>query len=111
MAVNNIRAEDLRELLRRRPDEVEIIDVRGEEEFEQVRIKGSKLIPLDDLPRRITEIDWSKEVVFVCRSGRRSQLVAGMASASGAEVKNLRFGIFECLQEGGGEFIEGSGPG
>ena len=64
MAVNNIRADDLRELLRRRPEEVEIIDVRGKEEF-------------------------------------------AMAASSGAEVKNLRFGIFECFKDGGGEFIEG----
>jgi rhodanese-related sulfurtransferase len=110
MAVKNIRAEDLRELLRQGPDRIEIIDVRGKEEFEEVRIRGSKLIPLDDLPRRVAEIDWDKEVVFVCRSGRRSRLVAAMAAASGAEVKNLRFGILECFQDGGGEFVEFRSP-
>jgi rhodanese-related sulfurtransferase len=38
---------------------------------------------MDDLPRRTDEIDWSREVVFVCRSGKRSQLIAGMAAAGG----------------------------
>lgn len=109
MAVENIQAEDLRNLLRRRPEEVEIIDVRGKEEFEKVRIRGSKLISLEELPQRITEIDWDKEVVFVCRSGRRSQLVAGMAAASGAEVKNLRFGIYECFKDGEGSLSKARG--
>lgn len=108
MAIEEIGAEDLRRLLRERPDELELIDVREEKEFEIVRIKGSKLIPMNDLPRRVDEIDWSREVVFVCRSGKRSQLIAGMAAAGGADVKNLSFGIFECFKDGKGEFLEGS---
>lgn len=108
MAIEEIGAEELRSLLRERPEELEIIDVREEKEFNIVRIKGSKLIPMNDLPRRVAEIDWNREVVFVCRSGKRSQLIAGMASAGGADVKNLSFGIFECFKDGKGEFLEGS---
>ncbi len=108
MAVVDLRAGDLRKMLRERPGEVEIIDVREQKEYDIVHIRGSKLIPLNDLPGRAVEIDWDKEVVFVCRSGRRSQLVAAMASSAGAEVKNLRYGIYECFKDGGGEFLEGS---
>ena len=108
MAIEEIRADDLRRLLRERREDLEIIDVRGEKEFEIVRIRGSKLIPMNELPRRADEIDWSREVVFVCRSGKRSQLIAGMASAGGADVRNLSFGIFECIKDGKGEFLEGS---
>ena len=108
MAVKDIGAEDLRRLLRDDPDSVEIIDVREAAEFEQVRIRGSRLIPMNEIPGRLGEIDWTKEVVFVCRSGKRSQLTARLASAGGGEVKNLRYGIFECFRDGRGEFLEGS---
>ena len=105
MAIENIEAEGLRRLLRERPEEIEIIDVRTRGEFEKVHIRGSRLIPMGELPGRMGEIDWKKDVVFVCRSGKRSQLMAKMASAGGAEVKNLLFGIFECLRDGKGEFL------
>ena len=108
MAVENITAEGLRAILREMREEAEIIDVRSREEYERVRIKGSRLIPMDELPARMGEIDWKKVVVFVCRSGKRSQLVAAMAAAAGAEVKNLAFGIYECFKDGRGEFLEGS---
>lgn len=111
MPIEQINAEALRTILRKRGGEAEIIDVRSREEYETVRIRGSKLIPMDELPGRMGEIDWEKEVVFVCRSGKRSQLVAGMAAAGGAEVKNLSFGIYECFKDGRGEFLEGSSGG
>jgi len=108
MAVKDIRADELRKMLREEPEQIEIVDVRSRTEYEQVHIRGSRLIPVEELHRRFGEIDWVKNVVFVCRSGRRSQLMAGMASAAGMEVRNLRFGIFECFREGKGEFLEGS---
>ena len=108
MAVEDIRAEELRGMLRENPGGVEIIDVRNRDEYEAVHIRGAKLIPLGELSSRFGEIDWGKKVVFVCRSGKRSQLVAGMAAAAGREVKNLRFGVYECFKDGRGEFLEGS---
>ena len=49
------------------------IDVREEWEFEEKNI-GAKLIPLGDLPSRISEIEHLKdqEVVVHCKSGGRS---------------------------------------
>jgi rhodanese-related sulfurtransferase len=108
MPVENISAEDLRTILRERRGDAEIIDVRSREEYELVRVRGSRLIPMDELPGRMGEIDWDKEVVFLCRSGKRSQFIARMAAAAGAEVKNLTFGIYECFKDGKGEFLEGS---
>ncbi len=108
MAIRDLQAEDLRRVLREHPERLEIVDVRRPEEFEVIRIRGSKLIPIEELGSRFDEIDWGKEVVFVCRSGARSRLVANVASASGRDVANLRFGIFECFRDGRGEFLEGS---
>jgi rhodanese-related sulfurtransferase len=49
-------------------DNLEIIDVREEYEFNQIKIKGSKLIPLNSMQNHLDEIDWGKEVIFICRS-------------------------------------------
>lgn len=114
MAIQDIQAGDLRELIRNKKDQIEIIDVRQPEEYEVIHIRGSKLIPLGELQSRINEIDWKKEVVFVCRSGSRSKMAAMLSAGGrpacpvGREVKNLEYGIFECQADGKGEFLETS---
>ena len=106
MPVLDIQAKDLREMLKTNRDKVEVIDVREEDEYEELHIKGSKLIPMGELFGRIDDIDWTKEVVFICRSGSRSKMMASLLGAQGKDIKNLRYGIFECQENGGGEFLE-----
>lgn len=105
MPVQDIHADDLRELIKNKKDKLEIIDVRQPDEYQAVHIKDSKLIPMGEIQGRLDEIDWNKEVVFICRSGSRSKLVASLISA-GREVKNLRYGIYECYADGKGENLE-----
>lgn len=105
MAVKDIRAEDLRELIKSKKDKLEIIDVREPDEYAIIHIKGSKLIPLGELRSRINEIDWKKEVVFICRSGSRSAMAAYLAPA-GKDINNLEYGIYECFAKGKGENLE-----
>jgi rhodanese-related sulfurtransferase len=66
-----VQPSELAELLKGK-DGIQLIDVRTPEEFAAGHIAGGKLIPLDQLASRITEIDKTKPVVFYCRSGRRS---------------------------------------
>ena len=115
MPVLDIQAQDLREMLRSNRDKVEVIDVREDYEYEELHIKGSKLIPMGELGQRMDEIDWTKEVVFICRSGARSKMMASLVdesrranlmSAQGKDLKNLQYGIFECQADGKGEFLE-----
>jgi rhodanese-related sulfurtransferase len=49
-----------------------ILDVRSQEEFNQVHIERSTLIPLDQLPSRLNELPQDKDIVLVCLSGHRS---------------------------------------
>lgn len=49
-----------------------LVDVREPEEWREGHIAGAVHIPLGDLARRASEVDASKPVVTVCRSGRRS---------------------------------------
>ena len=106
MTVKDISADELRELIKNYRDEIEIIDVREPSENKIIRIKGSKLIPLRELRSRIDEIDWNKEVVFLCRSGARSRMIADILSQTGKNVTNLRAGIYECYADGKGDNLE-----
>ena len=49
-----------------------ILDVREPFEFEIARIEGAKLIPLQQLAERLSELAVDQEIVAVCKSGVRS---------------------------------------
>ena len=51
----------------------QILDVRTPREYESHRIPNSRLIPLQHLESRYTEIDLSREILVVCEHGIRSQ--------------------------------------
>lgn len=73
--------------------DAQIVDVREPGEWEEHRIAGSVLIPLDSLTARAGEIETGREVVFVCSSGVRSQMAADAFRASGYRAYNLTGGI------------------
>jgi molybdopterin/thiamine biosynthesis adenylyltransferase/rhodanese-related sulfurtransferase/molybdopterin converting factor small subunit len=49
-----------------------VIDVRNPSEWEIVHLPTATLIPLPDLPQRVTELARAREVVLYCHTGRRS---------------------------------------
>ncbi len=55
-----------------RGEDLVLLDVRTESEYQSGHIKGCKHIPLDKLTARIQELDRSKEIVAYCRSGLRA---------------------------------------
>ena len=58
-------------------EDVELIDVREEDEFTQLSIVGAKSCPLSSFEEDESTIDDSKEyIVFYCRSGKRSLTIA-----------------------------------
>jgi rhodanese-related sulfurtransferase len=73
-----------------------LLDVREVNEHQFVALPRSKLIPLRELPGRITEIDsWKdEEVVVYCHHGIRSQHAIGWLSQHGfSKLRNLTGGI------------------
>ena len=52
-------------------ESVFILDVREPHEYQICNLAGH-LIPLGDLPKRMHELDSSREIVAHCRSGGRS---------------------------------------
>ena len=82
-------------------DEIQIVDVREQMEWDAGRIEGSRHIPLNQLMAGAgDDLDPATPVVVVCRSGNRSELGALMLQARGYQAHNLRGGVEEWEQEG-----------
>ncbi len=78
-----------------------LLDVRETFERDFANIAG-ELIPLGELPDRISELDNHKnnEVIVYCRSGARSAEACKLLMQEGfADVKNLSGGILAWSQE------------
>jgi adenylyltransferase/sulfurtransferase len=74
-------------------ENVQLIDVREPWEYQIAQI-GGKLIPQNDLPQRLADIDRDREVVVHCKSGGRSQRIAEFLKQSGySRVVNVAGGI------------------
>lgn len=70
-----------------------VLDVRQPEEFRTGHISGAKLIPLNELQRRIKELPKGREIVCVCASGNRSTSAAKTLAKEGYTVLNLSGGM------------------
>ncbi len=82
-----------------RGDDIYILDVREPHEYQICQI-GGNLIPLGDLPRRVNELDSSREIVAHCRSGKRSaDAVAFLRQAGFRKIWNLKGGILAWSDE------------
>ncbi len=70
-----------------------ILDVRQPEEFRQARIAGAKLIPVNELYKRMKELPKGREIVCMCDSGSRSRSAAKVLIKEGYTVLDLQGGI------------------
>jgi adenylyltransferase/sulfurtransferase len=70
-----------------------VLDVREPWEHKIARI-GGQLIPMNEIPQRLSELDREREIVVHCHHGIRSQRVAEFLQQSGfTRVSNLSGGI------------------
>jgi adenylyltransferase/sulfurtransferase len=90
--VPEIQPEELKAKLDAGED-IFILDVREPHEYQICNLQGY-LIPLGELPKRVHELDSSREIVAHCRSGVRSaKAVTFLQQAGFRKVKNLAGGI------------------
>jgi adenylyltransferase/sulfurtransferase len=76
-----------------------ILDVREPFEYQIANIGGT-LIPQNDVPQHLSEIDRSREIIVHCKSGGRSQRVAEFLKQSGyPSVVNVAGGILAWSDE------------
>lgn len=76
-----------------------LLDVRDPWEYEEGNL-GGYLIPLNELPDRLKELNPEKEIVVHCQmGGRSSRATAFLLSQGFKHVKNLRGGFKEWMRE------------
>ena len=80
-----------------------ILDVRTKQEYDKGHIKNSKLIPIDELPNRLDEIEnyKDKKIFVYCRSGSRSRIALKLMKDKGFRfIYNLKYGIIDWRNNG-----------
>jgi len=94
--------QELKTRLDRRED-IWILDVREPNEFQICRIPGSTLIPLGELPARLTEVPHgadAPDIIVHCKMGGRSAKAVNLLRERGfTRVQNLKGGILQWIKD------------
>ena len=81
------------EALINKGNELNLIDVREDDEVAEEKIPGIIHIPLGSVESRMNELDKSKEYIMVCRSGGRSGRATEFLESQGYQVINMQGGM------------------
>lgn len=99
-AVKPLSVKDARTLIDKTPN-LYILDVRTPEEYQQVRMKNSVLIPLNDLGKRVVEVPKNRPILVVCAIGARSKTASDFLVSKGyREVYHLNDGLVGWFRVG-----------
>jgi adenylyltransferase/sulfurtransferase len=83
-----------------RGEDVDVVDVREEFEWDIARIPGARLVPLGRIAQEINSFDADREIVLYCKTGVRSMYAAGQLAASGLRrLANLDGGIVRWRED------------
>ncbi|MGH7727427.1 MAG: rhodanese-like domain-containing protein [Vulcanimicrobiaceae bacterium] len=79
-----------------------LLDVRERDEWEASHVEGATLIPLDELEVRMAELPLDREVICMCRSGRRSAEAQELIERTRchAPAYNMAGGILRWAESG-----------
>ena len=95
----DISVEKAHELIEGNPEEIILLDVRTEGEYNVEYIPRAINIPLSDLESRIDELDSSKAIIVYCQSGGRSRRASETLAQRGFIVYNMEGGINAWKEE------------
>ena len=71
-----------------------LLDVRQPWEFDVCKIDNSVLLPMAQVPERISSLDATREIVVICHHGIRSRRVGHFLKQSGFDkIINLSGGV------------------
>ena len=81
--------------------EIQLVDCREQYEWDAGRVEGALHMPLNSIMAGAgaDELDQSKPVAVICRSGNRSELATMMLQARGFEAYNVEGGMEEWARE------------
>jgi len=78
-----------------------LLDVRTPEEYAEGHISGAKLIPIQVLAERMSEVPHDKQVYVYCHSGGRSSRASKLLAENGfTNIENVVGGIVAWKKSG-----------
>ncbi len=93
MAIKQLSPTELKAKIQDK-EPIFLLDVREPFEFAHAKIADSTLIPLNQIPGRLRELDMEQEIVVICHHGIRSMQAANFLDQVGfKDVSNLTGGI------------------
>ena len=96
MAITQISPSSLQQQLQENPQAYFLLDVREPFEYQIASMKNTVLIPMNQVPDRLSELDKEQAIVVICHHGMRSESVAYYLDQQGfGQVFNLTGGIDE----------------
>ncbi|MFC4076562.1 rhodanese-like domain-containing protein [Salinithrix halophila] len=94
----DVEAKDLSQTFDRDRNRYVWVDVRTDAEYGEGHIPGARHIPFDEMEERHGELAEmkEKEILLICRSGRRSVIAAHTLADKGfTRLVNLKGGMLE----------------
>lgn len=77
-----------------------VLDVRTQEEWDEYHAPDTTLIPLDQLPNRLSEVPADTDILVICRSGNRSQEARDILLNAGFNATSMAGGLREWYASG-----------
>ncbi|MCA9188222.1 MAG: FAD-dependent oxidoreductase, partial [Planctomycetales bacterium] len=94
------------DLVSERPEDVFVLDVRTQGEWDAARVTGATHIPLEQLRSRLHEVPTDSKTIAYCKVGQRGYLATRILLQSGRAAANLSGGI-TSWQMANGETVGG----
>ena len=79
--------------------EIQLVDVREPYEYEAGRIEGARHVETSRLTEEAGSFDKERPLVFYCRVGSRSAMVAQAFRASGFKAYNMSGGLLSWTEQ------------
>ena len=96
MNVPTVTVDDIPAVL---PEDIVVLDVREQTEWEHGHIEGARHIPLSELGGRLGDVP-TERLLVVCKIGGRSAQTVAWLSQHGHDAWNLAGGMIEWAESG-----------
>lgn len=88
----------MQDFIKLNPKDIQLVDVREPDEYKAFHIEGSILIPKWDLVARQWELDRTKTLYLICRTGNRSMFMGQVMDIYWFDTINVLWGVEEYLK-------------
>ena len=92
------------------PDDLLVLDVREDDEWQAGHVAGSVHVPLRELGARYVELPADRQTLVVCRVGSRSAYAAAFLVQQGRDAVNLDGGLVAWQRAGRALVADGDHP-